>query len=182
MTMRVPEEHFGIYKFECGEETYTYKTENNREYTNEEFVNILNTSHSNWMYYKEPCTMWNDPDGLLVMKPRNEESDNNFLNNVRIILKYTKSEEKKQLINKILNKCLIIDEEPKLKDGYKLDDADIYFDKTESFGKYHIDQFKLKSIYRDAINMAVHKYIKIYVKDHYNSKEENNMNLLLNDK
>ena len=30
MAMSVPEEHFGVYKFECGDETYTYRTENNR--------------------------------------------------------------------------------------------------------------------------------------------------------
>ena len=179
--VNVPREINGVYKFECGEETYTYRTSNKRVYTNQEFINIFKISFANYMYYKEPCTMWNDPDGWLVHFPRIEEQDKGFLRNVKIILENTKNQQKKQLINKILNDCFIVDEEPVLHDGIKLDDPEITFLDAKEFGEYHIDQYKLNKIYRDAINFSVHKYIKKYSKSHYNKNEEENMNLLLNE-
>lgn len=179
----VPEEHFGVYKFKCGEDTYTYKTENDKKYTNEEFINIYRYSSANWMYYKEPCTMWNDPDGMLVHFPRNEHNDHEFFHNVMLILEKSQNEEKKQLINKILNECFIVDKEPTFVEGYDLKNIPILdFLKVKEMGDYHIDQFKLKDIYRDTINFVAHKYIKKFNYDgHYNKTEEKNMDLLLSD-
>ena len=180
MSINVPKEKNGVYKFECGEETYTYRTRNLREYSNEEFMNLLKTSHTNFMYYQEPCTMWNDPDGNLVSFPRNEKNDEDFLFNVKTILVHTENEEKKKLINRILNDCFVVDKEPKLKDGFKLDDKNLTFLETKKFGAYHIDRYALKDIYRDTINFISHRYIKEFNnKSHYTSKEEENINLLL---
>ena len=181
MSINVPKEINGVYYFECGDEVYTYRTQNNKEYSNTELKNIIINSFANGCYYNEPCTMWNDPDGNLVMFPRNEKSDKDFLSNALIILKHTKSESKKQLINKILNECLIVDEEPILKQNISLNENEVHFDKVENFGTYHIDRYKLKDIYRDAINCSVHKYIKKYSKSHYNENEEKEIQLLLNE-
>ena len=81
-----------------------------------------------------------------------------------------------------MNKCLVVDKEPKLKDGAKLNDANLDLSHIEKMGKYHIDQYALNDIYRDAINMSAHQYIKKYNFDkHYSENEKKEMDLLLND-
>jgi len=166
MSMELPKEINGVYTFECDDHTYAYRTMNVRKYSNQEFMNILRTSHKTFDYYK-------------AMFPREEAADWKFLENVRIILKYTKSEQKKELINDILNNCLIIDEEPTLLGDKKLFDENVYFTNVKERGSYHIDRCKLHSFYRDAINYVAHKYIKEYnSKNHYTDKEEKNLELL----
>ena len=177
MDINVPKEINGVYTFECGEDVYTYRTKNKREYSNEEFLNFLLSSHKTYNYYNEPCTMWNDYDGFLVMFPRDERADKKFLSNVILILEHTKSKEKQEIINKILNDCLIIDKEPELRDPTKKAD----FFNVKNFGEYHIDRYKLKDIYRDAINYGAHKYIKKFnYKNHYDKQEKQEIDLLTN--
>lgn len=148
-----------VYKFECGDHIYTYRIANKKEYSNEEFLNILLRSKRTSDYYNEPCTMDNDIDGWLVMFPRIEEDDCKFLNSVKVILKHTESDEKKQFINRLLNKCLIIDKEPVLLNGPESDPNKVNFLNIKEFGSYHIDNHKLKDIYRDTINYAAHQYV-----------------------
>lgn len=182
MSNSVPKEINGVYEFNSGKGIYKFRIKNTKKYTNEEFMNIYKMSSANRMYYGEPCTIYNDPDGNLHSFPRNMKNDKLFLQNVLIILEKTKIEEKKQLINNILNECFIVDKEPELKEGIKLSDANLNFTNSNNRGKYHIDQFKLKDIYRDAINCVAHKYIKKYNHDgHYNKTEEKNIDLLLNE-
>ena len=179
--IKLPTEKNGVYRFECGKEIYEYRTENKREYTNEEFVKFIKGSLNNSSYYNEPSTTYNDYDGDLIMYPRNSNEDKKFLDSVLVILEHTKSNEKRELINKILNKCLIIDEEP----TYKSDADNSYEYNKLSYnlkevGLCHIDRYALNDIYRDSINYAAHKYIKKYNwKGHYNKEEEKSMELLI---
>lgn len=183
MGYEVPVEENGVYTFKCGRYIYTYRTKNEREYTNNELMNIIKSSWANWKYYEEPSTTYNDIDGWFETFPRNKKNDEAFLKNVKIILENTQSDDKKQLINKILNKCLVVDKEPKLKDGSKLDDVNLDLSHIEKMGKYHIDQYKLDDIYRSAINFSVHQYIKkLNFDGRYSDKENKELELLLNDK
>ena len=179
MSISVPKEDNGKYWFECDDHTYTYRTRNNRKYSNQEFMNILLTSHKTYDYYNEPCTMWNDYDGNLVMFPREEKEDDKFFKSVSIILEHTSNEEKKQLINDILNNCLVIDKEPVLLGNGKISDRNVDFTNVKNYGSYHIDRYKLPETYRDAINYAAHKYIKEYnYKNHYSAEDEKDLELL----
>ena len=179
MSISVPRDDGFVYEFDCGDHIYTYRIRNKKSYTNQEFLNILLRSHKTSDYYNEPCTMANDIDGWLVMFPRMEEVDSQFLSNVKVILEHTKSEEKKQLINKILNECLIIDKEPVLLNGKESDPKKINFLNTKEFGSYHIDNHKLKDIYRDTINYSAHQYIKKFnYNGHYSEKENSEMEIL----
>ena len=168
------EEKDGVYVFEYGEKTYTYRTKNRRQYTNQEFMNIFKTAFENDLYYNEPCTVWNDLDGYLAAFPRNKNEDYKFMKNVKFILENVKSEEKKQVINNILNKCFIVDEEPKLKDGYSLHSKEITLTETKEFGAYHIDNNELDEYHRDLINFVAHKYGK-------NKDEKDEMDVLMED-
>ena len=142
-----------VYKFQVGERTYTYRTKNKRLYSNEEFANFLQSAGLTSGYYDEPCTDLNDYDGNRVLFPRKALEDQTFLWNVQLVLKHTKSAEKAQLLNKILNESLIIDEEPVLKDaklGYTVSNL-------SNPGSYHVDVHKINRSYKDAINLSARK-------------------------
>ena len=142
-----------VYEFQLGERTYSYRKKNKRLYSNEEFANFLQNAGLTSGYYNEPCTIWNDYDGDLVLFPRNALEDRVFLWNVQLVLKHTKSAEQAQLLNKILNESLIIDEEPVLKDaklGYTASNL-------SNPGSCHVDVYKINRSYIDSINLSARK-------------------------
>ncbi|MBQ0017380.1 MAG: hypothetical protein KBT30_01965, partial [Clostridiales bacterium] len=131
--MEVSKQIGNRYIFRCGEDVYEYNISNNKKYSNEEFMKMVKFSFTSDSYYGEPCTMYNDPDGGLVMSPREKHEDERFLDSIRIILEHTKNEKKKTLLNSILNKCLIIDKEPTFKKSNK-DDKDLDLSDVKEFG------------------------------------------------
>ena len=169
-----------VYRFKCGGEVYEYKTCNSRKYTNKEFMLCYLFGFTKYGYYHEPCTMENDYDGWLVMFPRSEDNDKEFLKNVKIILENTKSNKVRKIINKILNHCFIIDKEPVIEGDVFMSRKRLNMQAIKEWGEYHIDGHRLKDYYRDTINFSAHKYIKKYYKDHYDEEEQDEINTLTN--
>ena len=169
-------EEDGFYKFQIESLLYEYRIENKKTYKNEEFLTFLKNSAPNRGYYEEPSTPFNDPDSLLITSPRNKREDEKFLMSVITILKNTKSEDKKNLINSILNNCLIIDKEPPTF-VYIVNPRGMRYIDLKNRGLYHIDNQALSDYYRDTINFASHKYLK--KQSNRSKKEQENINLLL---
>ena len=167
MSIEISKSDSDVYRFKLGKDVYTYRTQNTQLYSNEDFVNFLQHSSMTSGYYKEPSTIYNDYDGELVMFPRRKQEDKSFLSDVQLVLTHTKSEKLKQFINKCLNKCLIIDKQPVLKDakfGYN-------YSNIKQLGKYHIDVYGLDKLHKNTISLAAHK-IKARRGSESNKKEE----------
>ena len=167
-----------VYRFKCGNKVYEYKKCNSKKYTNKQFMLCYIFGFAKYDYYNEPCTMENDYDGWLVMFPRSENNDKEFLENVKIILDNTKSVKVRKIINKILNRCFILDKEPVIEGEIFLPNHVLNMQAVKGWAEYHIDQYSLPNYYRDAINFSAHKYIKKYHKDHYSEEEKDEIDIL----
>ena len=132
---------------------HKYKDENSRHYTNAEIVKYCIGSFLTYEYYHEPCTMSNDPDGWLVIFPRDEIADKRFVENVEFMIRKEKNAKKLEKLNEILNKGLIFDKEPVYD---KNNDSPF----PKEWGEYHIDQHKIPNEMKDALNSYVNKYFK----------------------
>ena len=121
-----------------------FKTQNNRTYTNQELIVFTENSSICDPYYEiafANATNWYlDPSFK-------KHQDENFVKSAVYLLYNTKNENKLNLVNKILNDCLIFDIEPE-------------FNHKENqllWGSYHINQEKLDNVYREAINYSAKK-------------------------
>lgn len=157
----------GFCIIKINNQVYKYREHNSRVYSNDEFVNMLNASLGERDYYLIP---------KYNIKPYEKDlfKDLEFVDRIKTILNYTKSQQKKNVINKILNECMIIDVEPVSADNAK----NMTLSNVKNIGRFHLDRDKLKDAYIDAINYAYHKYINRFENKQYSQEEMKELELL----
>ena len=131
-----------IFDFELT--TNDFKAENNKQYSNHDLIVFVENSSLCDEYYEvaygHKPEWYNDP----VMK---KFEDDMFIKNAITLLYNTKNKQKLELLNKILNKCLIFDYEPE----FNTDQNQLVW------GQYQINSDALPETYREAINFSAIK-------------------------